>query len=205
MVVVVGVVVVEVVTTAEFVAVTGGGADASVAGGCGVDTGCSWGVGVDGVAGEGELGSPLAPSPSSELSSELRPDISPPFLFLLFGVEGPEASSEPLVRLILRPFLSSPFFGAGEAECRDVLLSGVLLSGVLRSGVGHSSVMSGVFALDRRTARCLVLISLALVRVRIRRSSSFGVGGGRPVPGGGSRGLVMTGRSPYRLKWMRHS
>lgn len=103
------------------------------------------------------------------------------------------------------PLKSLTFFGAGEAECRDVLLSGVLLSGVLLSGVGHSSVMSGVFALDRRAARCLVLISLALVRVRIRRSSSFGVGGGRPVPGGGSRGLVITGRSPYLLKWMRHS
>lgn len=73
--VVVEVVVVGVVTIAGLVAVTTGGVEGKVAGGCGVDTGCNWGVGVDGVAGEGELGSPLPPSPSSELSSELRPDI----------------------------------------------------------------------------------------------------------------------------------
>lgn len=166
---------------------------------------CNCGVGVEGATDDGELGSPLPPSPSSELSSELRPDISSPLRFRLLGVEGRDVSSGPRLRFSLGPLLSSTFFGAGEAECLEVLLSGVLLSGVLRSGVGHSSVISGVFARERLAARCLVLISLVRVLVLIRKSSSVGVGGGRPDPRGGSRGFVITGRSPYLLKWILHS
>lgn len=198
--VVAGVVVVVVVAVTVDVVVGVGGCweagEGTGASGCGVETGISCGVGVEGFMGEGELGSPLHPSPSSELSSELSPDISPPFRLLLLGVEEPEASSEPMARFTRWGFLSSIFFGAGELDSLEVLRSGVRRSGVLLSGVGHSSVMSGVLARDRRAARCLVLISLERVRVLIRKSSSVGVGGGRPEPGGGSRGLVMTGRSP---------